>query len=188
MTSARVLLGAAGFVGAALGLATAAVPAAATAVPVSGAVSLFGSDYLLVAVFGAAGVGAVLALVARRSIRGVDHARPPDPEGLPAADTPGTDFDRLLGRAVIPVLWRWGGTRERVRERLREAAVVTVARESGRPRATARDRVDEGTWTDDRVAAAFLGESGEGDATGSFGRRARRTVRAIERVDGGERE
>lgn len=43
-----------------------------------------------------------------------------------------------------------------LREQLRQAAVVTVARERGLGHEAAAGHVDDGTWTDDPVAAAFL--------------------------------
>lgn len=43
-----------------------------------------------------------------------------------------------------------------LREQLRQAAVVTVARERGLDHDEAAGHVDDGTWTDDPVAAAFL--------------------------------
>jgi hypothetical protein len=73
-----------------------------------------------------------------------------------------------------------------VRTRLREAAVRTLVRREHCSRSAAERRVDEGTWTDDDVAAAYL-RGGDGAADSRRGilardDRVRRTVRAIERI------
>lgn len=64
-------------------------------------------------------------------------------------------FDRAVRQASASGDRR---DRESVRSRLRSAAIETIAAVERCPRATARERVLAGDWTDDPVAAAFLGD------------------------------
>lgn len=84
-----------------------------------------------------------------------------------------------------------------VTERLAEAATTAYAIGTGVSRASARQAVRAGTWTDDAVAAALLSPTEPQsllarlrlwlDPESERRRRIRRTVDAIERVSGGER-
>ncbi|MFB6222284.1 MAG: hypothetical protein ABEH86_01255 [Haloarcula sp.] len=84
-----------------------------------------------------------------------------------------------------------------VTERLAEAATTAYAIGTGVSRASARQAVHAGTWTDDAVAAALLSPTEPQsllarlrlwlDPESERRRRIRRTVDAIERVSGGER-
>lgn len=76
-------------------------------------------------------------------------------------DLLGGSFDAALSRSESmssTELRREDAPRE-LRERLRAAAVATVARRAGVDRETAAERVASGEWTTDSVAAAFLSES-----------------------------
>jgi hypothetical protein len=89
-----------------------------------------------------------------------------DPAGTrsgPDVDVVGAGFDRALADVE-----RLSATRLResdgpayLRDRLRRAAVVTVARDRGVDHDRAADLVEDGTWTDDPVAAAFLSRTRE---------------------------
>jgi hypothetical protein len=173
----------------AAGVAALLAPSLAALVPVDAALAVAGNDYLVVVPLAAAGVAVCLGLVAVVATRGVTEATPPAPEGVPTADPPGADLDRALAgrRSVATRLHpRW---RARVHDRLREAAVRTVARTDGCSRAEARARVAEGAWTDDPVAAGFLREPpspwteipGLARGESRFQRGARRTVAALRR-------
>ncbi|ADD06506.1 uncharacterized protein Nmag_2954 [Natrialba magadii ATCC 43099] len=80
-----------------------------------------------------------------------------------------------------------------IRSRLIESAVRVVRTRRGLDRETAREQVDDGTWTDDPVAAAFLSADrpqplGEQlrnalDPGVAYYRRVDRTISAIENVD-----
>jgi hypothetical protein len=74
------------------------------------------------------------------------------PERGRSAPVPGRD----LGRAAVPA-YRPPDERAAVRRRLRETAVRATAATRECSTATARDAVAGGGWTDDAVAAAFLG-------------------------------
>ncbi|QCJ46326.1 hypothetical protein [Haloprofundus sp. MHR1] len=124
--------------------------------PTDGLVGLLGNDYLLMAVFAAVGLlVAVSVLASGRSAR-LEQAEMPDAEKPVSAPSPGEGFDEALSdwRLSIPILGR--RRRAALHDRLRRAAVETLRTAEGYDRAEAERRVDEGTWTDDETAAAFL--------------------------------
>ncbi|SMO75702.1 DUF7269 family protein [Halorubrum cibi] len=82
-----------------------------------------------------------------------------EPERRERAAVPGADFDATVSRAVS-ARRRWGRTaRDDVRSRVREAAIRAVARERSCSAERAAELLEEGEWTDDRTAAAFLSRS-----------------------------
>ena len=181
-----------------LSLAVGAVldPASASRLDV---VAAFGNDYLFVVPLGVGAAVVVAGTLASRTVRGVDQARPPDPERVPGADPPGSEFDRLVGDG-----WRTAPAavrrREELYDRLRGAALRTLVREAGCSRAEARRRIEAGTWTDDAEAAAFLvggAHRGQPSAEATVAallnlelplqRRARRAAEAVARIHGGGR-
>jgi uncharacterized protein (DUF58 family) len=78
----------------------------------------------------------------------------PAVESPVASDPPGARLDvalgSLVGRGHVEL------TPRGVRDALRRAATAVVAVREGFPSAVARERVDDGSWTDDAVAAGFL--------------------------------
>jgi hypothetical protein len=96
-----------------------------------------------------------------------------DPEKRYDAPTPGDDID-----AWLDVAGRWsraGRTKRRqLRDRLAEVAARALMDEQGCSYDDAVRQIRQGTWTDDRVAAAFLSP----EMTLSTGERARLLVRA----------
>ncbi|MFC5135436.1 MULTISPECIES: DUF7269 family protein [Haloferacaceae] len=82
-----------------------------------------------------------------------------EPERRERAAVPGADFDATVARAASARRRRGRAARDDVRSRVRAAAVRTVARERNCSRERAAELVEEGTWTDDRTAAAFLSRS-----------------------------
>ncbi|WP_224334769.1 DUF7269 family protein [Haloprofundus halobius] len=161
--------------------------------PTDGLVELLGNDYLLMAVFAAVGLlVAVPVLVSGRGAR-LEQAEMPEAERPVSAPSPGEGFDEALSdwRLSIPVLGR--RRRAALRDRLRRAAVKTLRTTEGFDRAEAERRVDEGTWTDDETAAAFLqtdsslrADGGRptdaGSSLGSARDAARRTAEEIARI------
>ena len=142
----RWLLALAGVLAFGVGLFAAAAP---------GVVSL-GPDRVVVWTVGlAALVGAYRELrrglgTPRRSVE------PPDPEVLPAVGSPGDDLtDVLRGFAGASRFYA-----RPHRDGLRELAVAVIGRLDGVGEAEARAAVADGTWTDDRVVAAFLAADG----------------------------
>lgn len=183
----RLVLVGLGIVGLAVALASPAALEPLTRA-VETAVEIVGHDWIIVA---ALGVVAVLVagtlLISGRGAKMHQTEMPTVERPVPVAAA-GAPFDDVVGgwRFILPLVGR--STRDDVRERLRSAAVRSVAADEGIARAAARERVDDGRWTDDRIAAEFLagtrtglGEWLVGLANGETGPeyRARRTVEAI---------
>jgi hypothetical protein len=86
----------------------------------------------------------------------------PTPESTHAHPTLGTEFDDDIA-ALVPS-GRMQGVSERraVRDRLDELAIAVLMRE-GDSEHVARERLAEGTWTDDPYAAAFFAEARASD-------------------------
>lgn len=114
------------------------------------------NEYLLAMLLGAVALvlGGLVLLTGRDHI---ETASMPAAEKPVPASTPGDSLEAQLGglRAWVPMLGR--GVRTEVRTRLRRAAVLAVAVERGCSDSAATQAVDDGTWTDDSVAARFLG-------------------------------
>lgn len=195
MRAVRRSVGLLGIAALAVGVGTVVVPGLAARLDVGTVVE---NDYLFVVPLGIAGALVVLGALASRTIRGVDQASPPDPERVPTADTPGAEFDRLVGGGLLaaPAALR---RRETLHDRLREAALRTVMRAEQCSRADARRQIDAGSWTDDPVAAAFLAEGPDGGVVTAreaaetlltaelpVQRRARRTAVVIDRAGRGD--
>lgn len=124
-----------------------------------------------------------------------DQHLPPDFERSMATPTPGADLDRMLYELEH---LRQGTTeyRERIRNRLVEAAIDVIRQRDDCSREAAIEQLEEGSWTDDSVAAAyFRGQSLPpgtlleqvrewfGDES-DYEHRIRRTVEAIADVAG----
>jgi len=134
---------------------------------IDAAIEALGSDYVVLAVFGLLAVVLALLLVAaQRVVRGVSEATPPAVEGVLTASYPGASFDHAGGGR----LRRFRSTRSATdrRRRLRGAAVRATMRAEGCSRTDAERRVDEGTWTNDSVAASSLSASGRGVLGGTL--------------------
>ncbi|SFR88083.1 hypothetical protein SAMN05216559_0443 [Halomicrobium zhouii] len=99
--------------------------------------------------------GAIAALsVLVRSAEGPTTEPLPDPGTTANARIPGERVDeRLAG-----VSWREGETRAELADRIERAAVATLVRTEGWTPAEARERLRDGTWTDDERAAALLSD------------------------------
>ena len=143
------LLTTVGVAAVALGVVFAVQPGLAAAV---------GVDYAAVLLVGMiALVQAARTAHARRSSE-VHGAETPDVEAVETMPTPGDEFDETVATL------RSGPRRVLVRERsdlhdrIEEAAVTAVADRENCSREAARERITDGTWTDDVHAAAFLGD------------------------------
>ncbi|WP_225316343.1 MULTISPECIES: hypothetical protein [Haloferax] len=143
-------------------------------------------------------LGLVAALATLQGLRYVQRRRATttrttttsDPEVRVEVPAPGADFDTEL----VSAMTRRGtwGARERLTDRLEQRAVRALVLRDGRTPEAAATLVDTGGWTDDVVAARFLGA----DVSVPLGYRLRlllsgqsvlvarveRTVAAIERV------
>lgn len=76
-------------------------------------------------------------------------------------DPLGHDIDEALDRYSDANEWERIKARKLVRQRLTAATVHVLTEQEGVSEAAARRQVVRGTWTDDRVAAAFLASDGE---------------------------
>lgn len=75
------------------------------------------------------------------------------------ADLAGVDFDRVVTTARAEFQRdQYSTTSESARERLRETAADTLATFTDRDADAAVGAVNDGTWTDDRITAAFLSD------------------------------
>ena len=149
--SLRWLVVAAGLVAVTVALLIAVRPSTAALLPMEAIVGVLGSDYVVVAVLGVLAVGcAGIALVVRVR-RGVTEATPPVVEGVQSAISPGAAVDRTAGRSLMA-----DNAAVDLRERLRDAAIAATIAATDCSRADARRQVDEGSWTTDQVASAWL--------------------------------
>ncbi|MFB6298211.1 MAG: hypothetical protein ABEH56_06795 [Salinirussus sp.] len=131
-------------------------------------IGILGSEGLVA--LGGAGVIASVALSLYRRVSGdggdgsgsrsrVDSPVPYPPETprVALSERPGSAFDNRLEAVGTGR----GSRRERqLRATLERTAVDCLVAAEGCDEATARERVETGTWTDDPRAAAFLGGSG----------------------------
>lgn len=75
------------------------------------------------------------------------------------ADVAGAGFDRIVATAHAEFQRdQYSKTSEAARERLRETAADAVATFTNRDADAAVGAVEDGTWTDDRIVAAFLSD------------------------------
>ena len=175
-----------------VGALTVVLPGTRSLIPVEALLALAGNDYLLVAVPGVVAVVVLAAVLIRQAVTGVETASTPPVEGVPTGEPPGSDLDALFDGGPGGIGDGSAERRERVRRRLRRAAIDTLARQDGCSRPAAAERVATGDWTDDEVAAATLAEErADGgwtsrSARGRFRLRARRTAEAIARLSEGE--
>lgn len=111
-------------------------------------------------VYGVAGAVLLYAYLVYRASTDPDGSRTetPDPEVAVPTPPPGQSFERVLdrfrSRTTVSSLTR-------TKAGLRAAAVATLARYEDCDEAEARRRIENGTWTTDRRAAAFLREDDE---------------------------
>lgn len=151
-----------------------------------------GMEYLIVGALGAVTCASAGVLLGLRSRRGVTETKPPRVE---TADR-GRPEDIVEATLDSLPLLRVTEAHRRFHEQLYEITVSVVVHRHGCSRNRAKDRLREGTWTDDRVAGEFLRSSEFAPPpihrrvfellTGRrwYRRRVLATVRALERLDG----
>lgn len=147
----------------------------------------------------AAGIGAILVT---RWIDAEDEGyRPPERERVVPVGVPGDEFDELLtlrSRADTTEAIRF--FRSETRDELQEVAIDVLETHRGYTETEARERLRDGSWTDDEVAATFFQYGGTGaseELTNAlprssgrehpYTRRARRTVAALSAIAEGDR-
>lgn len=140
----RAVLLALGTLSTALGVGLLVVPAAGGRV---GPLVLVGVVVGTLALAGSAGVS--------RLSTPRERPEPPRSGEETDATVPGDAFDRRLA-SLSTHSDRDADERAAVRDRLRTLAIDRIVAETGCSRAAARDRIDEGTWTEDTAAAALF--------------------------------
>ncbi|WP_122090575.1 DUF58 domain-containing protein [Halalkalicoccus subterraneus] len=148
----------------------------------------------VVTLVGLLAVVEALRAVQSRRRTDLDEATTPDPELSLSVPAPGEEFDSAVGAFIGDRQGYYRGTR--AREGLRAAAVAVLREYQGLPETEAKTRIEEGIWTDDPYAAAFLGGEGAPEPArwdrirdlarreSARDRRIRRTVDAIAGVAG----
>ena len=139
------VLAVAGVVAFCLGLATLAVP---------GLFSL-GAERVVVVGVGLVACAQLLRIVQARRHGRLRRSGTADPELPAAVERPGDDFTAVLDEFDAET-HRYARSNRR-RSQLESLAVDALTRYRNCTEAEARERVERGTWTDDPVAAAFLG-------------------------------
>ena len=134
------------------------IPELATWIPISEIVDELGGDYVFVAIFGGLAVLFFLVAVAWRGVNGLEQAVPPTPEEVQSAPLFGADFDETTQGPVGLRERLFSDRPDRVRERVRKAAIRAEIEAGGYARPEAERRVASGTWTSDPEAAAFLSD------------------------------
>jgi len=102
------------------------------------------------------GIGAIALLGAFQIVRlrrtgSIRYTETGNPERLPSVAAPGDELDRLLAGYEQP------DSANRRRDQLRRVVIDALVRYQGLSEAEATAQVDDGTWTDDTVAASYLG-------------------------------
>ncbi|WP_135828537.1 DUF7269 family protein [Halorussus halobius] len=161
-----------------------------------GLAAAVGVDYAAALLVGLIALVQAARTVQARRASDVRGAETPDVEAVETVPTPGDEFDETVADL------RSGPRRVLVRERadlhdrIEEAAVTAVAERENCSREAARERVADGTWTDDIHAAAFLGGDDApnvplvdrlklaASAESTFQLRLRRTADAVARTAG----
>ncbi|WP_436923880.1 DUF7269 family protein [Halosimplex amylolyticum] len=105
----------------------------------------------------------------------------------PDYDVPGDDLAAAVG--TVGASERDAAERDRIRRRLRTAAIDALDRFEGEPPAEAETRLAEGTWTGDPDAAALFADGDDSVHAGvepAFDRHAERAAAAIARLGDGD--
>lgn len=123
-----------------------------TTLPVDALVTALGNDYLVLVLVGGVAVLGAASVQARRGLGGIDQATPPDTEDVHVVPTLGSDLDDYLATPFGVGAREPPGTQSR----LFRLAVTVVMQEDNCQRAVAQRRVEDGTWTTDPYAAAYL--------------------------------
>lgn len=139
------------------GVLTVVAPSAA-AVPLRALVAAVGNDYVLVAILGIPAILLGLLVIAVRGKTGLDQATPPPPEQVYPVTRHGQPLDDFLADGGLGAV-TGTDSHEAMQNRLKEIAITAVMRSDNCTKATARERVESGAWTDEKAAASFLAEA-----------------------------
>jgi hypothetical protein len=143
-----------------IGLLALIAPPIVRAIPIAAIIAILGNDYVLVASLSGTAIFIVLAVLVARGVTGINQTAPPDPEEIHNVPCFGEEFDEFVSGGGLRA-FVGSEHHQEVRSRLRNAALATVMRESNCTRSEAIERIENGTWTNDTDAAAFLAGAGE---------------------------
>ena len=186
MSRLRVALVGAGVVALGLGVATVVEP---------GLAGLIVTSQFYVPLLGMLALLQGYRVIRRRRASEIRGSETPDSEIIVPTDAPGVTFDQRLA-SVAGYRRATVRTRQQIQERLREVAAATLQQRENCSQEAALARIDDGTWTDDPFAAAFLGDRTVSSpplwlrlrhalaSESRFQRNARRTVDAIANLEG----
>lgn len=133
----------------------------------------------------------------RRRRTEIQNGETGDPEIVEPVDAPGVGFDRQVS-SVTDYRRATLEKRQRIEQRLYETALAAVQRRLDCSQSEAQAHLEDGTWTDDPFAAAFLGGDDVPEpplvdrlrhtlrSESTFQRDARRTADAIASLSRGE--
>lgn len=124
-----------------------------------GVAGAFDLGYLFVTFLGIVAGATGVYYVSRRRNVSRELTAFDDPERRYRAAVPGDDLDDQF--ATIPIERRLRTSHRGVRDRIRRAAVRALVTHEGYDHRTAREAVENGTWTEDPVAASFLATDGQ---------------------------
>ncbi|MFC4438359.1 MULTISPECIES: DUF58 domain-containing protein [Natrialbaceae] len=127
----------------------------------AGVAALFGVLEIALSQSIAVIVGLLAVVIGIRSLlnRGDANRTPtPDPERRTAVPVPGETLAESIG-AFRTAKTSYTPTSRRTTDGLRAAAIAALTRFDGRTEEEATQQLEDGTWTDDPVAAAFLSSS-----------------------------
>ena len=99
-------------------------------------------------------------LATRQFFATVSQAETRDVEYHGSIRVPGAEYDDLLHEATAALGTRRATARGELLSRVRETAVTLVGAADGVSPDAARERIEDGTWTDDAEAAALLADQG----------------------------
>ncbi|WP_123537370.1 DUF7269 family protein [Halosimplex salinum] len=176
MNARRALLG--------VGFGAVAVGVALTLRP--GLVRFDFATLLTLGIWAVALVGGALAAFERLGSERTTGGGLPRAGERPDYDVPGDDLAAAVG--AVGVGERDAAERDRIRERLRDAAVDALDRYEGVPPAEAEQRLVDGSWTGDSEAAALFTDVDDSPHEGvesGFDRRAERAAAAVARLRDG---
>ena len=105
-------------------------------------------------------IGVIALLQGLRTVQArrrtdVTQTELPTPERPQEFPTPGEEIDAAIASGPV----RFGRDGRRFRERLERAAVDALVLEEGLTEAEAREALENGTWTDDPLAAAHFAKA-----------------------------
>lgn len=153
MNKRRAALIVVGFAALLLAISATLLPGVEASLPAAALVAALGNDYLLVAILALAVLVILVGVFVSRLLAGVVETVPPAVEGT-TPERPGSETETIL-QSLPPI--RLTERHLRLHRRLRATAIAAVADADRCDDSTARRRIENRRWTDDGLAASFIG-------------------------------